>query len=141
MRSRNFASQVLNRKRFTKYEFQTVQNYWLAKGRQIISLHGPPAYFWQALVEVQPNNSVPSFILRKDTELGEDTWYKISDSQAGDCDHSYVLGSDAVCSRINLTKTPASGAERRVSAMSAVAKPIYFSLPNKCNHVTDVGGP
>jgi len=60
-----------------------------------------------------------------------------------------------VCSRINFTKTPASDADvseltsqvgrvsedRRVGVMRAVKKPIFFSLHNKCNHVTDVGGP
>lgn len=57
-------------------------------------------------------------------------------------------------SRINSTKTPASGADvrelpskigrvsedRPISAMRAEEKPIFFSLRNECNHVTDVGG-
>jgi len=45
---------------------------------QIISLHGPSAYLGPALVEVQINNYVPSFILQKDIELGErDTSFEI----------------------------------------------------------------
>jgi hypothetical protein len=58
-------------------------------------------------------------------------------------------------SRINSTKTPASRADvieltlqvgkvsenRRVFEMRTVEKPIFFSLRNKYNHVTDVGGP
>jgi hypothetical protein len=60
-----------------------------------------------------------------------------------------------VYSRINSTKTPASGADvseltsrvgrvsedRRISAIRAVEKPIFFILRNKCNHKIDVGGP